>query len=184
MLEARKKHGGMGVQALSVIGILQIVGGLYSLIQDPKQYAFAGLIAFGFFLTFLSRIQVWLLFRQNKKIQEQFDATISDNGIEISSSTAISKYAWDEFVRYSETKNLFLVYPSQQVFNVFPKQAFTCDEADDFRKLLELKLGSTTMANQKKKISPRVWAFLAVVVVAAILLVRAILNILHSTPGG
>lgn len=106
---------------------------------------------------------------------------ISDDGIEVSISTAKTDYGWNGFTRYSETKNLFLVYQSKQVFNIFPKRAFAAGEADDFRKLLEQKLGDATMA-QGKRISPRVWIFLAVVVVAAILLVRTVLNILHSTP--
>lgn len=182
MLEARKKHSGAGTQILLVIGILQITAGLYTLIHDPKQYPLAGaIIAIGLSLVFLLRLQTWLLFRQNNKLQEQFDAIISNDGIEISIPTAKTDYGWNGFIRYSETKNLFLVYQSKQVFNIFPKRAFAAGEADEFRRLLEQKLGDSTMG-QGKKISPRVWIFLAVVVVAAILLVKAILNILNSTP--
>lgn len=184
MLEARKKHGGVGTRALAVIGILQIIGGLSFLVQNPQQYsAGVALIVIGLCLTFLLRLQVWLLFRQNSKLQEHFEAIISDDGIEISSPTAKVNYVWDGFIRYSETTNLFLVYPSQRIFNVFPKRAFSADEVDDFRELLQQKLGVETMV-KSKKISPRVWAFLAVVIIAAILLVRAILNILHSAPPG
>jgi uncharacterized membrane protein HdeD (DUF308 family) len=75
VLEVRKKHTGAGTQILLVIGILQIAAGLYSLIQDPKQYPLAGaIIAIGLSLIFLLRFQTWMLFRQNSKLQEPFDA--------------------------------------------------------------------------------------------------------------
>jgi hypothetical protein len=125
---------------------------------------------------FFLKLQVWLSFRRDNRLRDQFEAAISDSGIDVSSSTATSTYSWSAFTRYAETKNLFLVYQSPQAFNIFPKRSFSLREANEFRSLLDQKLGSASVAD-RKRISPQTWVVLVVVVLAAILLVMAIRNI-------
>jgi hypothetical protein len=67
------------------------------------------------------------------------------------------------------------------VFIIFPKRAFSEGEINDFRQLLDQQLGVVSNL-KRKKISSQTWAILGVAVIAAILLVRAILNILQSAP--
>ena len=177
MFEARVKHGGLSVKVMPMIGVLVLAASLVSLILDPKQFpSFVGGIVAGLFLTFFLKIQVWLSFRGDNRLKDQFEATISDSGIDVSSSTVASKYDWSAFIRYAETKNLFLVYQAPQVFNVFPKRVFDPEELSVFRRLLDQKLGAASIAF-RKTISPRTWAFLIVVAVAAIMLVMVIRNI-------
>jgi len=177
VFEARVKHGGLWVKVMPMIGVLVLAASLVSLILDPKQFpSFVGGIVAGLFLTFFLKLQVWLSFRGDNRLQDQFEATISVSGIDVSSSTAASKYDWSAFVRYAETKNLFLVYQAPQVFNVFPKRVFAPEELDAFRSLLDQRLGAASIAF-RKTISPRTWVFLIVVAVAAIELVMVIRNI-------
>ncbi len=177
VLEAQGKHGGLGMRVLPIFGLLVLIGSLVSVIHDPKQFpSLTGATVVGLFLLFFRRLQVWFSFRRDNRLQDQFEATISDSGIDVSSLKASSKYDWSAFIRYAETKNLFLVYQAPQVFNVFPKRAFAAEEVDTFRGLLDKNLGAASIA-YRKKISPRTWAFLIVVAIAAIMLVMAIRNI-------
>lgn len=179
VIEARRKHGGV---ALLIIGILLTIVGSYSLIQNSIQFpTSAAVIAMGLVLVFLPVLQVWYLFKQNSKLGGPFDAIISHDGIDVSSPTASTRYAWNGYIRVEETKNLFLVYRTQQVFIIFPKRAFSEGEINDFRQLLDQQLGVVSNL-KRKKISSQTWAILGVAVIAAILLVRAILNILQSAP--
>ena len=177
LLEAREKHGGPRIKLIPIIGILLVASGLGSLVPSSRQFpSAAGSIAMGLFLLFFLRLQVWLSFRRDTRLQDQFEAAISDSRIDLSSSTATSTYSWSAFTRYAETKNLFLVYQSPQAFNVFPKRSFGLQEANEFRSLLDQKFGSASVAH-RKRISPQTWIFLVVVALAAILLVMAIRNI-------
>src|SRR5262249_54125560 len=138
VLEARVQHGGLWVKALRLIGVLILAASLVSLMHDPKQFpSVVGGIVVGLFLTFFLKLQVWLSFRPDNRLQDQFEAIISDSGIDVSSSKAATKYDWSAFVRYAETKNLFVVYQAPQAFNVFPKRAFVAQELDAFRSLLD-----------------------------------------------
>ena len=85
---------------------------------------------------------------------------------------------WKNFIRLQETKNQFMLYSSPACFNIVPKRALTLDQMGAFRQLVmeNLPLGAASVAHEKK-ISPRTWVFLAVVIVAFALLVMAIRNI-------
>jgi hypothetical protein len=88
-----------------------------------------------------------------------------------------SDIEWKNFVRFHETKNQFLLYSSPIIFNVVPKRALTLDQRDDFRLILTENLPLAVASEHANKISPRTWAFLAVVFAAIVLLVMAIRNI-------
>ncbi len=179
LLEAQGKHGGLGSRLLPIFGLLVLIVSLASVVHDPKQFpSLAGAIVVGLFLLFFRRLQVWFSFRRDNRLQGQFEATISDSGIDVSSLKASSKYDWSAFIRYAETKNLLLVYQAPQVFNVFPKRAFAAGEVDAFRSLLDKNLGAASTAYHKR-ISPRTWVFLIVVAIAAMMLVMAIRNIIR-----
>lgn len=177
VLEAQRKHGGPWTRILPIFGLLVLTAGLVSFILEPQQFpGLVGAIVVGLFLTFSLRLQVWLSFRRDTRLQDQFEAEISEHGIDVSSSRADSKFDWSAFVRYAETKNLFMVYQAPQVFNVFPKRAFAAEEVEAFRGLLDQKLGAASVA-YRKRISPRTWDFLIWVAISAILLVMALRNI-------
>ena len=86
---------------------------------------------------------------------------------------------WTNFIRYLESKTLFLLYTSPACFNIVPKRALTPSETESFRGLLQEKMG-VTMGSHDKKVSPRIIVFLVVVGLALVLLVFAIRNILAT----
>lgn len=181
LIEAQGKHGGAWSKALPVFGSLLILAGLGSIALDPKQNAGAIVpILVGLFFVFGLRLRIRQSFRQDNRLQQPFEAVVSQDGIDISSQTGSSKYEWSAFIRFAESKNLFLVYQAPKVFNVFPKRAFAPGEVESFRSLLSERIGTTSVALHKK-ISLRTWIFLAVVAITGILLVMAIHNILHNS---
>jgi hypothetical protein len=180
LIEAQGKHGGAWTKAIPIIGLLLILAGLGSIVLNSKQNVGAILpIVIGLWFLFGSRISIRRSFRQDNRLQQQFEVVVSEDGINISSPTGTSKYAWSAFTRHEESKNLFLVYQAPKVFNVFPKRAFAPGEEESFRSLLTERVVATSGA-KRNKMSSRTWIFVSVVAVAGILLIVAIHNIVHS----
>jgi len=84
---------------------------------------------------------------------------------------------WKNFIRFHETKNHFLLYSSPACFNIVPKRVMTLDQVVAFRTLVTENLCLGSASPHDKRISPKTWVFLLVVIVAAVLLVMAIQNI-------
>ena len=54
-----------------------------------------------------------------------------------------NKLRWKIYIKFLETKNLFVLYQVSNVFNIFPKRAFDSDEQiEEFRELLRTKIGT------------------------------------------
>lgn len=68
----------------------------------------------------------------------------SEEGIESRCATAEGKLDWKTWVKFKETGQFFLIYPSHQMFHLLPKRAFGApQEMDAFRELLKRKLSPT-----------------------------------------
>ena len=158
-------------------GALLIAAALISAIRHPQQYSDVVLpLLLGMFFLFGLRMLVGRSFRRDQRLQQHFEAVVSDEGLDISSPTASTNHTWAAFTRYVESRNLFLLYQAPQVFNVLPKRAFAEGEAEAFRGLLQEKLGAKSEAHGRK-ISPRVLVFLVVVAGSLVVLVLAIRKI-------
>lgn len=164
-------------ELVRIWGVLLIAAGVGSLVIRPRHYSESILpILLGLFFVFGLRLRVLRSFRRDHRLQQHFEAVVSESGIDVSGPTGSSKSTWDAFIRYVESKNLFLLYQAPHAFSVFPKRAFAPGDEESFRGLLNDRLGAASAAH-RKRISPRTWVFLAVVTVAALLLVMTIRNI-------
>src|ERR1700730_15420115 len=122
-IEAQAKHGGPWTKAGPVFGLLLILAGVSGLALDPKHKVGAIFpILIGLYFMFGLRLSIRRSFMQDQRLQQPFEAVVSQDGIDISSPMASSKYEWSSFTRYVESKSLFLVYQAPKVFNVFPKR--------------------------------------------------------------
>jgi YcxB-like protein len=181
LIEAQRKHGGVWIRATPLIGLLLIIAGLASIALDPKHNVGAIVPTIvGLFLVFGLGLSIRRSFRLDNRLQQPFELVVTTEGIDISSKTSTSKYQWSAFIRYAESKNLFLVYQAPKVFNVFPKRAFAPGEEESFRGVLVERVGTTSIAH-RRRLSVRTWIFLAVVLISGILLVMAIHNIVHNS---
>lgn len=119
-----------------------------------------------------SRVQ----FQQQPAVQGSKTMTLDGSGIHWQWRGGQADVEWTNFIRFLESKTVFLLYTSPVCFNIVPKRALTPGETDSFRRLLQEKLGATMSAN-RKRISPRLITFLLVVAVSLVLLLMAIRNI-------
>jgi hypothetical protein len=174
LVEAQRKHGGLFTRLVPVWGVCLLVAGVIWIFLGPKQDpttlipAVIGIVL-GMFGLFGWELLIKQAFRRDTRLQQPFEAIVSDNGIDVSSPTSSGQFKWSAFTRYVETKNLFLVYQSQNAFNIFPKRAFPSGEEEAFRHLLADRLRSVS-ADHDKKVSPQTLIFWLVIVVAAVLL--------------
>lgn len=80
-------------------------------------------------------------FRNQPSAQGQKTLTISDAGLEWQGSTGKSEAYWSNFIRWSESKSLILLFPSPAFFHVLPKCAFSNERLAEFRQMLEQRIG-------------------------------------------
>ena len=159
------------------IGICLIVLALLTLLWSPNSFltVVPGFLV-GVFLTFLSRLQSYLAFKRGgAMVQDRFEVEISDLGMKGASSDTSSQASWSAFKRYSESKNLFLIYRSDLFFNIVPKSVLAPGEEEVVRSLLEEHLGAATRA-YRRKIKPGTWLFLVWLVIMLIFLVLSMVR--------
>jgi hypothetical protein len=162
---------------MPLLGLLLITAGVISLTENPARYANSILpILAGLFFLFGLRVLARSSYRRDNRLPQTFEAVVSDSGVNVSSGTTSSRYAWNAFIRYQESKSLFLIYQALKVFNIVPKPAFARGEEESFRSIFSQKLGGSSSAHNKK-ISPRTWIFLRVVAASLVLLAMASRNL-------
>ncbi len=107
---------------MPLLGLLFIIAGVISLAENPARYANSILpIVAGLFFLFGLRALARSSYRRDNRLPQTFEAVVSDSGLNVSSGTTSSRYAWNAFIRYQESKNLFLIYQALKVFNIVPK---------------------------------------------------------------
>ncbi len=121
-----------------VAGVLVVVTNPHGVTESPIPIALA--LVFGLFLIFGWRIPVSRAYRADRRLQQEWSATIGEEGIELQGEAAKAEYSWRAFVRFVETKNLFVLYHSPRLYNAFPKRSFAPGEADAFRALAQQKV--------------------------------------------
>ena len=168
-------------KVLPFFGVLLMVSGIYTLAQNkmPVGPAIATIFV-GVFVGFGMRLAVFYSYRRNKQIQDQFLASVSDRGVEISSSVGSSKFDWKAFTKYIETKNLFLLFRGPACVNILPKAYFNAADAEAFRELIRNNISGGEM--QRKSLRPTTWILIAVVSVAFVLLLMTLRNTLRQSP--
>jgi hypothetical protein len=138
---------------ITVLGIIMVllmvftfVESLYEMISKHESsdtvfiLAIVGIYFIAFFLYLLPR-KFRKLYRQWKYLPA-CDCEIGDEGISIVNSLGNSKIPWDYWRKWRENKYIFILYPVDNLFNVWPKRCFSSEQdINDFRKLLIEKIG-------------------------------------------
>ena len=92
-------------------------------------------------LPFLRRRRAEAAYREHKAVRDSVIMGFDDEGVEASAESGSFRLKWEDFVKYQENKNMFLLYESRAFMRMVPKRAFEDDaELDDFRQHL-LKIG-------------------------------------------
>jgi hypothetical protein len=79
-------------------------------------------------------------FRKDRRFQHDFTTDILEDGIHVVTPTAESQMKWENFVRFLESSDIFMLFHSDLIFNILPKRAFAAGEVDSFRELLRRKI--------------------------------------------
>ncbi len=97
-------------------------------------------------IAFFSLIFGWSPIAAVKKINPAIrdnpqEFRFSDGGIDCSTGVSQSKLDWNLWIKYGESREFFLLYPSRQAAQIIPKRAFSSEsELAAFRELLQKKL--------------------------------------------
>ena len=170
MVKAHTLHGGAFLKVSQAVGVLAITAGVAGFIVAPGELQGSIItIFFGLFVLLRVRLTAGLQFRRDLTTTGEIRLTASDEGIEIHTARSTAQLKWEAFRLYSESSQLFLLYPQSNAFQVVPRRATPADQIVEFRRLLMQHLGDRTAASSKK-LSPQVVVFLVVLVVVVALL--------------
>ena len=99
----------------------------------PWLLACGGLIVWALAAPYLTVRRAWL---GQPAMQLQQTVEITDAGLVIDDEQSRNEYKWNAFIRLVESRNLFLLFPSNLVFIMIPKRALPAGQLDAFRIML------------------------------------------------
>jgi hypothetical protein len=89
----------------------------------------------------LPLLQAWLAWRSNPSLKDAICCWADEEGFGMQTTNSDTTIKWPALIKFRETRNLFLVYPSKRMFYLIPKRAFTDEsQVKEFRELLDRKI--------------------------------------------
>jgi len=133
---AGKVLAGLGFLTLLVLAVV---------VRDPKLWSSLAplivlLVAWALVMLVLVPFSWRRSFANDRRLQNEFTANISEEGIHLQSSDFDANLKWALYLRFLESDRIFLLYQTNRMFNLFPKSAFAAGEIDEFRQLVRRKL--------------------------------------------
>ena len=112
-----------GMYLLLGIGIFLI---LYAIVISPIQF----------------RLRVRRIWDNYPKAHQPFSFLVAEEGLTAKDDRGNPVFTgWDNFLKYRETKSLFMIHLSPHMPLCLPKRLLASNQLDPFRDLLERKLG-------------------------------------------
>jgi len=98
-------------------------------------------------LSYLSLLPIFGWYRsrktysQRKDLHREISFSVNENGLEVRSENAHAIKAWSDFHKWKEGKTMFLLYLSDNMFQLVPKHFFENETAvASFRAVLQAKI--------------------------------------------
>jgi MFS family permease len=110
--------------------------------QAWQGWAFVGVLvyliaAFGVGIPYKCR----RAYRQRKDLQRECSFAATDQGVGFSSDAMSGTKPWADYLKWKEGKRLFLLYMSDNLYQVIPKRFFASEsEVDSFRETLRANI--------------------------------------------
>ena len=117
-----------GMNAASVIRN----GGPYSLLLLFALPILLLAVHFGWLLPWRAR-RLW---KQQKALHSPIRMRIGDDGLDVQTEHGHARTPWDHLHRWKENNHLFLLYDSDNLFQMIPKRVLRPDQILGFRELL------------------------------------------------
>lgn len=89
------------------------------------------------------------IFQQQKNLQRPYRVSWDAENVQTSSTSGSSKIPWADFLKWRESKQLFLLYRSDVLFQMYPKRYFTPEQVNEFRSLAKRNIAE--VAGRKRK---------------------------------
>ena len=148
-------------RSLAVVGILLLGLVVFAMADsffgrrqswtDPMNWILPGILAYLAFNVF-----VWVprrvrrSYSQRKDLHHDISMVVTSAGIASRSEQGNSMKPWSDYLKWKEGKSVFLLYLSDQMFQMVPKRFFAAQEdIDAFRSVVRQSIGpdkSTTIA--------------------------------------
>jgi hypothetical protein len=79
-------------------------------------------------------------FKKHPNFSRDCSVQVNETGLHSQSDVSTGETKWAAFVKFRETRNLFMLYLGGRMFKVIPKRAFSAAQLEEFRELLRQKL--------------------------------------------
>jgi hypothetical protein len=119
--------------------------GMWLVERDPKYFSgiwqlalLTGLVTFAVHLC--PRLMWKRSYRKDKGLHEEISMEISESGIRATGQNFEGTFGWAVYIRFLESESILLLYPSPNMFHIFPKRAFSPDQLELFLELIRGKL--------------------------------------------
>lgn len=153
--EANQAHSqkGLLIYCFVLIGILLLISILPLLMQGGASFSeiitsivLPNLLIFAivyFCMRIARNFAINRTWNSQPGLKNEISVETLEDGLQINTALLESKMKWLIFTHWRETPNLFMVYQSNNCFNLFPKRAFSDNEQiNEFRELLSVKLSN------------------------------------------
>ncbi len=90
----------------------------------------------------LPRYEAGKQFRQQPAVQGERQLNIGPEGLVTVTPVSRSETSWKTFIRWGESKTVFLLFTSPACFSIIPKRAFTPEQLIEFRAMLQQHIGN------------------------------------------
>jgi len=133
---------------MSLLGGILILYTLYEYLkigarEGATNTSFSFLMPFlaGVLFVSLPLLQAGLVWRRNPSVKNTVTCWADEEGFNQQTTNSDLTVKWPAIIKFKETRNLFLVYPSKQFCYLIPKRAFKDEsQVKEFRKLLDRKI--------------------------------------------
>jgi len=164
---AQNQHWGWKGRILQIFGVLLMLSALSALSTPDYLQAFIGFLLGGF-LTFGRSILVRRTFKKEPSLQLETNVVVSDDGLIITNSRGEGKLNWSAFIRYTEAKEVFVLYVQSRIFYIIPKRAFRAEEVVMLREMFNRHISRPAGSPIRSGLKALLFGF---VIIAAIVLV-------------
>ena len=118
-------------------------------LTDPMSWIFPVFLVYVAFITFIwVPRKVRRTYAQRKDLHHDISMVVTNSGIASQTERGNSTKPWSDYLKWKEDKNIFLLYLSDQMFQMVPKRFFaTHEDIDAFRSMVRHSIADK--ANKK-----------------------------------
>jgi len=110
----------------------------------PQLCVVAGVMAYFTFAILWWRARITRTYHQSKLLHEPFTFEATDSHLVTKANFGESKIPWESFHKWKADARLVLLYQSDVLFHMFPRQAFvSAAEFQSFRDMIATKISAT-----------------------------------------